>query len=106
MKLRWVARLFIAFLVVSSSQTNANQQPMIDLAEQYAVAVGSINFLDQVTQKLSEHCGEAPTLSAKELNEVDYLLRKKTNVSYLEYIELWILVRTRQHFLKRPMNNY
>jgi tetratricopeptide (TPR) repeat protein len=88
MKLRWVARFFIAFLVVSSSQTNANQQPMIDLASQYAVAVGSINFLDQVTQKLSEHCGEAPTLSAKELNEVDYLLRKKTNVSYLEYIEL------------------
>ena len=88
MKLRWLARFFIAFLVVSSSQTNANQQPMIDLAEQYSVAVGSINFLDQVTQKLSEQCEGVPSLSVKELNEVDYLLRKKTNVSYLEYIEL------------------
>ncbi|WP_281556900.1 hypothetical protein [Thalassomonas sp. RHCl1] len=79
------ATIFSLALSLLSLPTLANDA----LIKSYAETIAALNTYRQITQQLDTKCETKYALSKLQVNEIDFLLRKKANITFTEFVTIF-----------------
>ena len=77
------------FMCYQISADDTLQKAHMNTAQIYANAVGAFNMLEEVVTNLNLSCNSNIQIPLKSINEVDFLLRKKSAYKYEEFVALF-----------------